>query len=69
MVSPWIAPAMLIPISLAPMDDTSLWWTVYETAEGWNQDERFPGRVEREAVLRAPGVVAAKPNCGGLNRL
>ncbi|WP_433192402.1 hypothetical protein ACQP1G_27235 [Nocardia sp. CA-107356] len=41
LVSPWIAPGMLIPISLAPRDDTSLWWTVYETAQGWNQDEKF----------------------------
>jgi hypothetical protein len=41
LVSPWIAPGMLIPISLKPNEDTNLWWTVYETREEWSKDEKF----------------------------
>ncbi|MEU3862489.1 hypothetical protein AB0F03_35025 [Streptomyces sp. NPDC028722] len=41
LVSPWIAPGMLIPISLRPTEDTSLWWTVFETGKGWNEDKKF----------------------------
>ncbi|MEV4129594.1 hypothetical protein [Nocardia sp. NPDC049707] len=46
LVSPWIAPGMLIPISLRPADDTSLWWTVYgrdaDTGQyKWSEDTKF----------------------------
>ncbi|WP_454196566.1 hypothetical protein [Nocardia sp. Marseille-Q1738] len=52
LVSPWIAPGMLIPISLAPKDDTSLWWTVYgrnaDTGQyGWSTDEKFTGHFSK----------------------
>ncbi|CAL9671106.1 hypothetical protein [Streptomyces sp. enrichment culture] len=44
LVSPWIAPSMLIPIPSAPREDTHLWWTV--TGAGadhgkWSEDEKF----------------------------
>ncbi|MRH93434.1 hypothetical protein GFY24_39530 [Nocardia sp. SYP-A9097] len=45
LVSPWIAPGMLIPISLAPRADTSLWWTVFEEGQGWSEDTRFPAHA------------------------
>ncbi|QNE77789.1 hypothetical protein F0344_27200 [Streptomyces finlayi] len=45
LVSPWPMPAMLLPISLAPREDTSLWWTVYGRDDtgrmAWNADEKF----------------------------
>ncbi|MCK1823599.1 hypothetical protein MTQ10_29450 [Streptomyces sp. XM83C] len=41
LVSPWIAPGMLVPVSLRPSEDTSLWWTVMTPGEGWNEDQRF----------------------------
>ncbi|WP_429425725.1 hypothetical protein [Nocardia sp. GAS34] len=41
LVSPWIAPGMLIPIALAPKDDTSLWWTVFTDGNKWNEDQKF----------------------------
>ncbi|MEV0151651.1 MULTISPECIES: hypothetical protein [unclassified Nonomuraea] len=41
LVSPWIAPGMLIPISLRSKDDPGLWWTVLGTAGGWSEDQRF----------------------------
>ncbi|MEU1628290.1 hypothetical protein ABZ746_23760 [Streptomyces sp. NPDC020096] len=54
LVSPWIAPAMLIPLSLAPKEDTSLWWTVFEEGndeagkeKGWSGDERFPAHASQ----------------------
>ncbi|MFI9646630.1 hypothetical protein ACIHAA_10090 [Streptomyces sp. NPDC052040] len=42
LVSPWIAPGMLIPVSLKPTQDTNLWWTVFERSTGWNEDQKFP---------------------------
>ncbi|MGY2063199.1 hypothetical protein ACW9HQ_50615, partial [Nocardia gipuzkoensis] len=45
LVSPWIAPGMLIPISLGPKEDASLWWTVYQPDKGWNEDQKFPGHM------------------------
>jgi hypothetical protein len=58
LVSPWIAPGMLIPISLAPAVDTSLWWTVFgrdgETgASGWNEDQKFPGHFTQASPALA----------------
>ncbi len=47
LVSPWTAPLMLIPIPLAPKQDTSLWWTVMNTANSWSQDEKFPGHLSK----------------------
>ncbi|WP_437756258.1 hypothetical protein [Sorangium sp. So ce1389] len=41
LVSPWISPTMLIPISLAPKDDTSLWWTTFGPEDAWSEDKRF----------------------------
>ncbi|MCX4674147.1 hypothetical protein OG413_02245 [Streptomyces sp. NBC_01433] len=41
LVSPWISPLMLIPVGLGPKEDLSLWWTVFETGQGWSVDERF----------------------------
>ncbi|MFI5945578.1 hypothetical protein ACIBCB_35775 [Streptomyces uncialis] len=43
LVSPWIAPLMLIPVRLGPQEDTSLWWTVFEPGKGFNEDTKFPG--------------------------
>lgn len=45
LVSPWVAPLMLIPLSLAPKSDTSLWWTVMNDSHVWSQDEKFPGHL------------------------
>ncbi|MGX1761705.1 hypothetical protein ACWIG5_33165 [Streptomyces lydicus] len=46
LVSPWFAPGMLIPISKAPKEDTSLWWTVFQegrpAGQEWSEDQRFP---------------------------
>jgi hypothetical protein len=52
LVSPWIAPGMLIPIALAPKDDTSLWWTVYgrdaETGQyRWSEDQKFTAHYSK----------------------
>ncbi|MFI5533007.1 hypothetical protein ACIA8O_31165 [Kitasatospora sp. NPDC051853] len=41
LVSPWIAPGMLIPIPLGPTGDSSLWWTVFEPEKGWSTDRKF----------------------------
>ncbi|MEU3048824.1 hypothetical protein ABZ705_20335 [Streptomyces sp. NPDC006984] len=41
LVSPWFAPTMLIPVRLGPAEDTSLYWTVYEPGQGWNEDQKF----------------------------
>ncbi|MFF9496535.1 hypothetical protein [Streptomyces flaveolus] len=44
LVSPWIAPGMLVPIPSAPREDTHLWWTVTGTGEDsgkWSDDEKF----------------------------
>ncbi|MFJ3973347.1 hypothetical protein ACIPYR_35080 [Streptomyces parvus] len=41
LVSPWFAPTMLIPIRLGPPEDTNLYWTVFESGQGWNEDTRF----------------------------
>lgn len=43
LVSPWIAPGMLIPIRLGPKEDRNLWWTVFEPSPGWNEDQKFAG--------------------------
>ncbi|CAM5335305.1 hypothetical protein SALBM135S_05593 [Streptomyces alboniger] len=45
LVSPWISPLMLIPVSLAPSEDTNLWWTVFEPGTDWNTDTKFPGHM------------------------
>lgn len=47
LVSPWTAPLMLIPIPLAPRQDTSLWWTVMNSAHNWSQDEKFSGHLSK----------------------
>ncbi|MEV0621847.1 hypothetical protein AB0I81_51605 [Nonomuraea sp. NPDC050404] len=47
LVSPWVSPLMLIPIPLAPKPDTSLWWTVMNASNNWNQDEKFPAHLTR----------------------
>ncbi|MEU8038613.1 hypothetical protein [Streptosporangium sp. NPDC049078] len=47
LVSPWFAPGMLLPISLAPRQDTSLWWTTMNTSHNWSENERFPGHLSR----------------------
>ncbi|ROO86438.1 hypothetical protein EDD29_4008 [Actinocorallia herbida] len=40
LVSPWISPTMLIPVATgAPAEDTSLWFTVFESGSGWGEDE------------------------------
>ncbi|WP_372405456.1 hypothetical protein [Streptomyces luteireticuli] len=41
LVSPWVAPGMLIPIPLGRKEDTSLWWTVFEPEQGWTNDKKF----------------------------
>ncbi|MEV0391353.1 hypothetical protein [Nonomuraea sp. NPDC050643] len=47
LVSPWFSPLMLIPIPLAPKQDTSLWWTVMNAANRWSQDEKFTGHLSK----------------------
>ncbi|MEV4093931.1 hypothetical protein [Streptosporangium saharense] len=47
LVSPWFAPGMLLPLSLAPRQDTSLWWTTMNTSHNWSDNERFPGHLSR----------------------
>lgn len=45
LVSPWVSPAMLVPIPRkgAPSEDGSLWWCVYDLADKkWGPDQRFP---------------------------
>ncbi|MFC4010217.1 hypothetical protein ACFOY2_23525 [Nonomuraea purpurea] len=43
LVSPWTAPAMLVPTREAgrPVGDARLYWAVYEPGEGWSQDQSF----------------------------
>ena len=41
LVSPWIAPGMLIPVSTKPKDDSALWWTVLGTSGPWGDDQRL----------------------------
>ncbi|QYC45603.1 hypothetical protein Nocox_40300 [Nonomuraea coxensis DSM 45129] len=43
LVSPWTAPASLVPVRTAttPAGDARLWWTVHEPGEGWSEDQRF----------------------------
>ncbi|MCK2213791.1 hypothetical protein MF672_008315 [Actinomadura sp. ATCC 31491] len=43
LVSPWTAPASLVPIRVAgvPTGDARLWWAVHEPGEGWSEDQRF----------------------------
>ncbi|MFD8992244.1 sialidase family protein [Streptomyces goshikiensis] len=43
LVSPWIAPGMLIPLSKGPKDDANLYWTVFEPGgdKGWSEDTMF----------------------------
>ncbi|MFG1705027.1 hypothetical protein ACFLIM_17705 [Nonomuraea sp. M3C6] len=43
LVSPWVAPAMLVPAreAGAPVGDSKLYWSVYEPGEGWSEDQRF----------------------------
>ncbi|MFJ3818128.1 hypothetical protein [Streptomyces sp. NPDC090056] len=48
LVSPWFAPGMLIPISKAPTNDISLWWTVFDEGTGWSEDQRFPGHASQD---------------------
>ncbi|MCF3131708.1 hypothetical protein [Streptomyces olivochromogenes] len=45
LVSPWIAPGMLIPIGKGPGEDPRLWWTVFEPRSGWNEDQKFRAHV------------------------
>ncbi|MEV6044110.1 hypothetical protein [Streptomyces xanthochromogenes] len=47
LVSPWTAPLMLIPLPLAPKQDTSLWWTVMNASHNWSQDEKFSGHLSK----------------------
>ncbi|MFC4591180.1 hypothetical protein [Sphaerisporangium corydalis] len=42
LVSPWFAPGMLLPISLAPRQDTSLWWTAMNPSHNWSDNIAFP---------------------------
>ncbi|HEX4813807.1 MAG TPA: hypothetical protein VFV66_13755, partial [Nonomuraea sp.] len=43
LVSPWTAPATLVPAPVAgdQVGDTRLWWAVFEPGEGWSEDQRF----------------------------
>ncbi|WP_188189375.1 hypothetical protein [Nonomuraea sp. SYSU D8015] len=43
LVSPWTAPATLVPVRGVgePDTDARLWWAVYEPGEGWSEDQRF----------------------------
>lgn len=47
LVSPWIAPGMLIPVGKMPKEDTSLWWTVFEEGSGWSEDKRLPAHASQ----------------------
>nr|MCH9688907.1 hypothetical protein [Deltaproteobacteria bacterium] len=45
LVSPWISPTMLIPWpedEVEHVDDNSLYWSVYDSTNGWSDDHRFP---------------------------
>ncbi|MFI7225363.1 hypothetical protein ACIBO5_19285 [Nonomuraea angiospora] len=41
LVSPWVAPAMLVPAREDRRDGERLYWTVYEPGEGWTPDQTF----------------------------
>ncbi|SET87082.1 hypothetical protein [Nonomuraea wenchangensis] len=43
LVSPWTAPASLVPARPAAVaaGDARLWWAVHEPGEGWSEDQRF----------------------------
>jgi hypothetical protein len=45
LVSPWIWPAMLIPIG---KPDTSLYWMTYREGVGWSEREKMPEQKSRE---------------------
>ncbi|MEO3874353.1 hypothetical protein ABGB18_36640 [Nonomuraea sp. B12E4] len=47
LVSPWVAPAMLVPAreAGAPQAESQLHWSVYEPGEGWSADQRFVDHI------------------------
>ncbi|MFH8560021.1 hypothetical protein [Streptomyces sp. NPDC017988] len=47
LVSPWLAPGMLIPVRIND-DDKVLFWNVYERASGWSAREKFVGQKTAE---------------------
>ncbi|MGW0536578.1 hypothetical protein [Streptomyces sp. NPDC003032] len=47
LVSPWLAPGMLIPVKVR-VEDYSLYWNVYEPANGWSESEKFVGQMTAE---------------------
>ncbi len=59
MVSPWVAPTMLIPVTDTPKDDKSLWWAVFDNTDGWGDDTQFtetfsangPSLAEHDGLL------------------
>ena len=47
LVSPWLSPAMLIPLPYKE-PDKRLYWRVFEPASGWNKQEMFVGQATSE---------------------
>ncbi|MFG2895188.1 hypothetical protein [Streptomyces sp. NPDC048248] len=70
LVSPWFAPGMLIPISKAPDNDTSLWWTVFQEGKGWSDDQRFTGHTSQDnpALAALGGKLWAIHRGGGSDK-
>ncbi|GGZ36437.1 hypothetical protein GCM10010387_33120 [Streptomyces inusitatus] len=71
LVSPWIMPSMLIPLSLAPKDDASLYWTVGEPGAGlgWSEDTKFAAHGSAaHPALAVPGQAVLRPSRTGRQR-
>ncbi len=47
LVSPWLSPAMLIPLPYTE-PDKRLYWRVFEPADGWNEQQMFVGQATSE---------------------
>lgn len=52
---------MFIPVGLGPQEDLNLWWMVFEPAQGWNTDERFPGHHSGANPALAGATVVPLP--------